>query len=150
MCPTCTLYYIGVDSATGSDLLQGVFLALSVADVVSTSWFIPEFDGEQNYCSNLPPGKVLTAFAGEREYGPVFPAACGEATAVGGTSLYLKKNFHRQSESVMNNTGGGCSMYVPKPTWQNDSDCSMRMIADVAAVQGEKQRNGILANFPIM
>jgi hypothetical protein len=53
-------------------------------------------------------------------------------TAVGGTSLTRSNGVY--SETAWSGAGSGCSAYVPKPTWQKDTGCSRRTVADVAAV----------------
>jgi subtilase family serine protease len=53
--------------------------------------------------------------------------------AVGGTTLNLNSNNTYNSETVWRGTGSGCSAYEPKPTWQKDTGCVRRTVADVAA-----------------
>jgi hypothetical protein len=55
-------------------------------------------------------------------------------TAVGGTTLTQTSAGRGWSEVAWNNGGSGCSIYEPKPTWQNDPICKTRMVADIAAV----------------
>lgn len=55
-------------------------------------------------------------------------------TAVGGTNLKLNSDGTRASETVWSGAGSGCSAYIGKPSWQHDTACSRRTIADVAAV----------------
>src|SRR5207302_7965172 len=38
------------------------------------------------------------------------------------------------SETVWIGAGSGCSAVIPKPSWQTDTGCGRRMVADVAAV----------------
>ena len=57
-----------------------------------------------------------------------------EGTAVGGTSLNLTAAGARAKETVWSGSGSGCSRYIPKPSWQKDSGCNNRTVADVAAV----------------
>ncbi|HEY8836951.1 MAG TPA: peptidase S8, partial [Dehalococcoidia bacterium] len=37
-------------------------------------------------------------------------------------------------ETVWSGAGSGCSAYITKPTWQADTGCSRRTVADVSAV----------------
>src|SRR5262249_50404991 len=37
-------------------------------------------------------------------------------------------------ETAWSGAGSGCSKYVAKPTWQHDSGCSKRTVADISAV----------------
>ena len=54
-------------------------------------------------------------------------------TSVGGTTLTLNGNNTRLSETVWDGSGSGCSALEAKPSWQTDSGCSRRTVADVSA-----------------
>jgi subtilase family serine protease len=69
---------------------------------------------------------------GDSGYGVEFPAASQYVTAVGGTSL--TKSGSSYSERAWSGAGSGCSAYVAKPSWQTDSGCARRTVADVSAV----------------
>ncbi len=60
-------------------------------------------------------------------------AASQYVTAVGGTTLNLNSSNQRTSEIVWSGAGSGCSAYEPKPSWQKDSGCARRTVADVSA-----------------
>jgi subtilase family serine protease len=62
------------------------------------------------------------------------PAAFNTVTAVGGTTLTLNPDNTRASETVWSGAGSGCSAYIAKPSWQHDTACARRTVADVAAV----------------
>ena len=66
-----------------------------------------------------------------------WPANLRSVTSVGGTELHRAANARGWSETTWNNGwgagGSGCSAYVPKPSWQPATDCSMRTVADVSA-----------------
>src|SRR5260370_27870592 len=53
--------------------------------------------------------------------------------AVGGTTLNLNSNNTTRCERVGRGAGRGCSAFEPKPTWQKDTGCVRRTVADVAA-----------------
>ena len=60
-------------------------------------------------------------------------------TAVGGTALTRTSNARGWTESVWSTSssegaGSGCSAYEPKPSFQTDTGCTRRTIADVSAV----------------
>jgi hypothetical protein len=84
------------------------------------------------------PGVAVVASSGDGAYGVSYPAASQYVTSVGGTSLVKDSSTRGWSESVWNNSyggpGSGCSLYEPKPAFQTDSGCTMRSVADVAAV----------------
>jgi subtilase family serine protease len=82
---------------------------------------------------------VITASSGDSGYGVEYPAASQYVTAVGGTSLSTSSNSRGWTESVWSTSstegaGSGCSAYDAKPTWQTDTGCSDRTVADVSAV----------------
>ncbi|WP_152644959.1 hypothetical protein [Kitasatospora griseola] len=67
-------------------------------------------------------------------YSAQYPTASRHVTAVGGTTLKTASNTRGWTEAVWNGTGPGCSKCDAKPTWQKDTGCADRTIADVPAV----------------
>ena len=63
-----------------------------------------------------------------------YPAASRFVTAVGGTSLRTSSTARGWAETAWNGAGSGCSAFEPKPTWQHDTGCARRTVADVSAV----------------
>jgi subtilase family serine protease len=135
ICPTCRILLVEADSNSLSNLLTAVNTAVSLgATVVSNSWGSSEFSGETSYDGYLQhPGVPITVSSGDGGYGVEWPAASRNVVAVGGTTLKLKSDNTRLSETVWNGAGSGCSAYETKPSWQNDSGCARRTVADVAA-----------------
>src|SRR5262249_30422596 len=84
------------------------------------------------------PGSAHVASSGDSAFGVAYPAASQYVTSVGGTSLVADGSTRGWSESVWNNAfggpGSGCSLFESKPSWQTDSGCGMRTLADVSAV----------------
>ncbi len=80
------------------------------------------------------PGVAITVSAGDSGYGVQLPAAYSTVIAVGGTKLSHAKNARGWTESAWSGTGSGCSKYISKPSWQKDSGCQKRTVADVSAV----------------
>ena len=85
---------------------------------------------------------MITASAGDSDFGVIYPATSPNVVAVGGTSLSTASNSRGWSESVWNTTtgsegtGSGCSAVEPQPSWQTAlglSGCSKRIDNDVAA-----------------
>jgi subtilase family serine protease len=62
-----------------------------------------------------------------------YPAASQYVTAVGGTTLATASNSRGWSETAWSDAGSGCSSYEPKPSWQKDTGCAKRTVADVSA-----------------
>lgn len=92
-----------------------------------------EYDPHYNH-----PGVAMVASSGDDDYGVSYPAASQYVTAVGGTALKQDTSARGWSESVWHNSyggpGSGCSLYEPKPSFQTDTGCAMRTVADVSAV----------------
>jgi len=84
------------------------------------------------------PGVAVVASSGDSNYGVSYPAASQYVTSVGGTALVKDSSTRGWSESVWSNSyggpGSGCSLYEPKPSFQHDTGCDKRAVADVAAV----------------
>jgi len=81
------------------------------------------------------PGVAVIASSGDSGYGVAYPAASQYVTSVGGTSLTLNSGSARGwSETAWAGAGSGCSIYEPKPTFQHDTGCANRTVADVSAV----------------
>jgi subtilase family serine protease len=135
MCPACNILLVEANSDYFSDLLAAEDYATSLATVVSNSWGASgEFSTETVYDGHFKhPGIPITFPSGDSGYGVEWPAASQYVTAVGGTTLTLKSNNTRASETAWSGTGSGCSAYEPKPTWQKDTGCARRTVADVSA-----------------
>ncbi len=142
VCPQCHILLVEANSANMSDLGAAVNQAVAQgAKYVSNSYGGSEDSTDTSSDSQYfdHPGVAITVSAGDSDYGAEYPAASQYVTSVGGTSLTRDSSARGWSESVWNTsstegTGSGCSAYDPKPSWQTDSGCSKRTIADVSAV----------------
>ena len=136
ICPGCKIVYVGANSTSFADLGTAVNRAVALgASVVSNSYGGGESSGEtatQNAYYNHP-GVAITVSSGDNGYGVESPAAFSTVTAVGGTHLVLNADGSRQTETVWSGAGSGCSSYIAKPSWQHDSNCLRRTVADVSA-----------------
>jgi hypothetical protein len=139
ICPNCKILLVEANSNGLVDLGTSVNTAVALgANAVSNSYGGSEFSSEATYASAFydHPGVAITVSTGDTGYGVQFPAAAATVTAVGGTSL--KQTGHtgtrNASEKVWVGAGSGCSAYIAKPTWQHDSGCIRRTVADVSAV----------------
>ncbi len=70
--------------------------------------------------------------SGDSGYGVEYPAASQNVVAVGGTSLHSSGGAY--TETAWSGAGSGCSAYETKPSWQHDTGCARRSVADVSAV----------------
>ncbi|WP_405593075.1 putative Ig domain-containing protein [Streptomyces sp. NBC_01190] len=143
VCPQCHILLVEASSANMDDLGTAVNEAVSLgAKYVSNSYGGDEDSSDTTADSQYfnHPGVAITVSSGDEGYGAEYPAASKYVTAVGGTALKRASGTTRGwSESVWNTsstegTGSGCSAYDAKPTWQTDTGCSKRTIADVSAV----------------
>lgn len=136
MCQNCSILLVEASSNSYANLMTAVDRAiLSGADVVSNSYGSGEFSGETFYDSHFnKPGVAITFSSGDSGYGAGYPAASQYVTAVGGTTLFLNPDKTYAGETAWSGSGSGCSAYESKPTWQTDTGCAKRTIADVSAV----------------
>ena len=138
ICPNCNILLVEASSQNESDLGASVDTAVTLgATVVSNSYGFPE---DSSYVANDAlyynhPGVFITASSGDSGFGANYPATSSYTTAVGGTSLAQDPTTPRGwSETGWSGSGSGCSQYFPKPSWQTDTGCTMRMGADMSAV----------------
>ncbi|HEY5266111.1 MAG TPA: fibronectin type III domain-containing protein [Acidimicrobiales bacterium] len=138
LCPSCQILVVEATTGSMNDLGASVNTAVSLgATVVSNSYGSPEFASENTLSNNyyLHPGVPIVAAAGDNGYGVQFPAASPNVVAVGGTTLIQNTSTGARdgSETAWGNSGSGCSRYEAKPTWQHDTGCANRSVADVSA-----------------
>ncbi|MFJ2866067.1 putative Ig domain-containing protein [Kitasatospora sp. NPDC087314] len=143
VCPNCHILLVESDDANMSNLGAAVNTAVSLgAKYVSNSYGGGEDSTDPSSDASYfnHPGVAITVSSGDSGYGVEYPAASQYVTAVGGTSLNRASNSRGWSESVWgssaggNGAGSGCSAYDPKPSWQQDTGCAKRTVADVSAV----------------
>ncbi|MFN2537001.1 MAG: hypothetical protein ABR549_02475 [Mycobacteriales bacterium] len=135
ICPSCQIVYVGANSASFNDLATAVNTAATKATVISNSYGGREFSSETTLQSAYNhPGIAITVSSGDSGYGVQAPAAFNTVTAVGGTSLRRSSTARGWTETAWSGAGSGCSAYISKPTWQVDTSCSRRSVADVSAV----------------
>ena len=135
MCQNCSILLVEANSATYANMMAAFDRAVILgATVISNSYGSSEFSGENSFDSHFNhPGIAITFSSGDSGYGTGYPAASSYVTAVGGSTLNLNSDGTYNSESVWSGSGSGCSLYESKPSWQTDSLCAKRTIADVSA-----------------
>jgi subtilase family serine protease len=138
VCPHCKILLVEASSPSFTSFGNAVNTAvrLGATEVSNSYGSNQELSSETNYDAYYNhPGVMITASSGDAGYDQFgFPAASRYVTAVGGTRLYRSSASRGWSESAWSSGGSGCSLYEPKPTWQTDTGCAKRMVADVAAV----------------
>ncbi|MBB5888938.1 S8 family serine peptidase [Kutzneria kofuensis] len=136
VCPSCHILLVEATSASIANLGTAVNTAVRLGAVaVSNSYGGAEFSTEASadtYYNH--PGVAITVSSGDSGYGVEYPAASRYVTAVGGTSLRTASTARGWSETVWSGAGSGCSRYETKPSWQHDTGCTRRTVADVSAV----------------
>jgi Putative Ig domain len=144
ICPLCNIVLVEASNDSGNGLYIAENTAASLAGYISNSWGGTEASSDTSLDSSSfnHPGHVITASAGDSDFGVSYPAASPNVISVGGTSLSTSSSSRGWSESVWNTapgsegTGSGCSAFEPQPSWQtalNLSGCSRRIDNDVAA-----------------
>jgi subtilase family serine protease len=115
--------------------------------VVSMSWSSPESSAHTQYDGIFTTpaehtGVTFVASTGDYGYfnspaqnqvGVVWPAACPNVVAVGGTSLLLNADGSYAGEAAWSGGGGGFSQVYPEPTYQQGAqNTGVRTIPDVS------------------
>jgi hypothetical protein len=138
ICPHCKIILAEADDAETVDLGTAVNAAVAAgAKYVSNSYSEEETGDDPSLDGQFfhHPGDVITASSDDEGFasGPQTPAAYPDVVAVGGTSLTRAANARGWKETAWAGAGAGCSEIFAKPSWQTDSGCSNRTIADVSA-----------------
>ncbi|GAA1980327.1 S53 family peptidase [Catenulispora subtropica] len=140
--PNAHIILVEASTASMTNLGTAVNTAVSMgAKFVSNSYGGGESSADTGYDTSYfnHPGVAITVSSGDSAYGVQYPAASPYVTSVGGTALKRDSSTRGWSESVWytkagEGAGSGCSAYEPKPSWQKDTGCAKRTVADVSAV----------------
>ncbi|MGW3152228.1 S53 family peptidase [Streptomyces sp. NPDC001177] len=137
-CPDCKITLVEAPTAfIVSSLMPAVDIASFLPGVtaVNGSWAIAEQPAEGTLDNHFRPGIAYTFASGDLGGVPVYPSVSPNVTSVGGTKLTRAHNRRGWSESGWSGSGGGCSLYEPKPSFQHDLLClTNRATPDVSAV----------------
>ncbi len=148
LCPNCHIVLVEANSDGISDLAAAQAEASQLgANVISDSWAVTM--GGRNPAQTFAatgtytfPGITTVAASGDNGYlgsgTNSFPAALGDVTAAGGTTLEPASSSGVQSardftETAWSGSGSGCAPRVTKPTWQTDTGCTGRSYNDLSA-----------------
>jgi hypothetical protein len=137
ICPNCRILLVEASSDSLTSLGAAVNEAASLgATQISNSYGGSETSNEGSLSATYynHPGIDVTVSSGDSGFGVEFPAASQYVTAVGGTSLSRASNARGWTETAWSGAGSGCSVYIPKPSYQKDTGCANRTVADVSAV----------------
>jgi carbohydrate binding protein with CBM35 domain len=136
VCPNCKILLVE-SNAPDNSLFTAIDTAARLgAKYISNSWGGSESSGQDAFDQQHlnKPGVAITASSGDDGFGVSHPASSRFVTAVGGTSLRRASNSRGWSETAWSGAGSGCSAQIPKPSWQHDTGCSHKTVADVSAV----------------
>jgi subtilase family serine protease len=136
VCPNCHILLVEATTNLNTDLYTAVDTAARLgANAVSNSYGGSESSTETSQDVHFNhPGVAITASSGDDGFGVSYPAASRYLTAVGGTSLTRGGGTRGWTESAWSGAGSGCSAFEAKPSWQTDTGCARRTVADVSAV----------------
>jgi hypothetical protein len=136
-CPSCRIVVVEGNSPGFADLAETEDTAVRLdAKVVSNSYGAREGGAPLAFASHYQhPGVTVVASSGDAGFTAAsYPAVLASTVAVGGTSLARDPGSPRGwAESAWAGGGSGCSAYIAKPKWQQDTHCGKRTVADVAA-----------------
>ncbi|HEX5414022.1 MAG TPA: S8 family serine peptidase, partial [Chloroflexota bacterium] len=117
--PGADILLVEARQATFADLFVGVDRAAAVASIVAMSWGSAEWAGETALDEHFQrSGVTFLAGTGDIGAGPLYPAASPYVVAVGGTSLRLRPDGERVSETSWNGSGNGPSLFESVPAYQ--------------------------------
>jgi Ricin-type beta-trefoil lectin domain len=139
VCPNCHLLLLEASSGNIADLAVAANTAAQTSgvSVVDNPYGGPEFDSETTYDPDFDhPGVAMVAATGDGGYSGVvnYPAASPDVTAVGGTVLQLNSSTGLYTNaSAWSFDSSGCSEFEAAPSWQTNTGCSGRTVADISA-----------------
>lgn len=129
MAPKAKIILVEAASSSFADLFVAVDKATTLVPdsggQVSMSWGGSEFSTEANYDSHFPTNGDVVYFASSGDAGgkTIYPSVSPYVVAAGGTSLSFTGSGDATSitnEKGWSGSGGGPSLYEPKPTYQYD------------------------------
>lgn len=137
-CPDCKITLVEAPTPfIVSSLLPAVDVASNLpgVTVVNGSWAIKEQPAEGSVDFHFRSGIAYTFASGDIGGLPVYPSVSPNVTSVGGTKLTRAHNARGWAESGWGGSGGGCSLYELKPSFQHDLLCpTNRATPDVSAL----------------
>ncbi|MEU8634024.1 S8 family serine peptidase [Amycolatopsis sp. NPDC048633] len=136
-CPSCRILVVEGNTPGFADLAETEDTAVRLgAPVVSNSYGARESGAPLAFASHYQhPGVTVVASSGDAGFTAAnYPAVLPTTVAVGGTTLARDPSSARGwTESAWQYGGSGCSAYIAKPSWQKDTHCGKRTVADIAA-----------------
>jgi hypothetical protein len=133
ICPNCHILYVQANTAGDDDLAVAEQAAARLgANQITNSWSWTG-DNSHNAAFSIP-GVAVVAATGDSGYNTFgVPAELPFVTAAGGTTLPAANNARGFAEGAWSGTASGCYASGAKPSWQTDSGCHGRTVADLSA-----------------
>ena len=123
MAPNAKIYLVEAKSSSVADLMAAVVIAKALPGVKQVSMSFGVAESACNfvhYDANLvQSGVVFFAACGDAPNEKDFPSLSKNAVSVGGTTLNFDSAGNRLFENSWSQTGGGVSLYEPRPIFQN-------------------------------
>jgi len=141
--PAAHIYLVEANSTSFADLFAAVTKAIALVQAagggeVSMSWGGGEFSTEAKSDSTFTGATVVFFAASGDSEGTIYPAVSPNVVAVGGTTISRNpSNLNFEGELAWEDTGGGYSVYEPRPSFQSSISTlvgAYRGVPDVAAV----------------
>jgi hypothetical protein len=148
-CPTCHILLVEANGPTTGPLMSAIDTAVRLGAIaVSNSYGGREDRSILRADTHFRhPGVTMTAASGDSGYGVQWPASSPYVTSVGGTTLRRAANVRGWTETAWGGAGSGCSRFETKPSWQADTGCTNRMVADVSVVADPATGLGVYDTF---
>jgi subtilase family serine protease len=138
MAPGAKLVLVEGCTNSFADLATALTTAVGMADIISNSYGSLEFGGETGLDSVYNVNKPILFSSGDNGTPTSYPCASPYVTCVGGTTLNVNGAFQRVSETGWAGSGGGCSQFEAKPSYQSGNGItvcsSTRATPDIAAI----------------
>jgi subtilase family serine protease len=121
ICQTCQILVVEANNNTTASLAAANETASTFSPAsISNSWGSTVDDSE--YDSDFEHSGIAevaaTGDSGSVSSGAAWPSDIPDVVGVAGTTLQLAENNSWASETVWDDSGGGCSNYYSAPTWQ--------------------------------
>ena len=151
--PGASILLVQATSSALGNLLTAVSYAAKQpgVTVISGSWGTTEFSkqGDQDYRCRLTTAVCVFA-SGDNGGQATYPATMPAALAVGGTDLALAPDGSVLSETAWSGSGGGISLYSPKPSFQvGVTSAARRASPDVSYAAGEPAGFPVYSSTPV-
>ncbi len=150
-CPSCRILLVEANDNMLTNMAKATATAARKGAKIASHSYGADEGGWMSQVSAPYQNPAMPSVASSGDYGFTtagFPAVLAEVTAVGGTTLTPSTNARGWQESVWSGAGSGCSAWVNKPAYQNDPNCQMRTVADVAAVADPATGVAVYDTYP--